>query len=146
MWINHDTKNHRLVSGNPDTLISDGIFDTGEILVGQTSSIQFNSSQRAKSIPYFCVLHPNERGAVIILPIEEDSLTNEERLELLESTFVFDNSAEFKKMHTSLEKICGSCSVRANTRSGISNHAKQDSDYRVLGYKWIFCFMRKFTI
>jgi class 3 adenylate cyclase len=38
------------------------------------------------------------------LPIEEDSLTNEERLELLESTFVFDNSAEFKKMHTSLEK------------------------------------------
>jgi plastocyanin len=39
MWINHDTKNHRLVSGNPDTLISDGIFDTGEILVGQTSSI-----------------------------------------------------------------------------------------------------------
>lgn len=38
------------------------------------------------------------------MPIEEDSLTNEERLELLESTFVFDNSAEFKKMHTSLEK------------------------------------------
>ena len=23
-WINHDTRNHRLVSGNPDTLISDG--------------------------------------------------------------------------------------------------------------------------
>jgi len=104
MWINHDTKNHRLVSGNPDTLISDGIFDTGEILVGQTSSIQFNSSQRARSIPYFCFLHPNERGTVVILPIEEGSLTNEERLELLESTFVFDNSAEFKKMHTSLEK------------------------------------------
>jgi class 3 adenylate cyclase/plastocyanin len=105
-WINHDTKNHRLVSGNPDTLISDGIFDTGEILVGQTSSIQFKSSQiaRARSIPYFCLLHPNERGTVVVLPKEEDSLTNEERLELLESSFTVDNSAEFKKMHTSLEK------------------------------------------
>ena len=103
-WINHDIKNHRLVSGNPDTLISDGIFDTGEILVENVSSIQFNSSQGAKSIPYFCLLHPNERGTVIILPKEEDSLTNDERLELLESTFGFDNSAEFKKMHTSLEK------------------------------------------
>jgi plastocyanin len=59
MWINHDTKNHRLVSGNPDTLISDGIFDTGEILVGQTSSIQFNSSQRAKSKEYTLFLRPS---------------------------------------------------------------------------------------
>jgi class 3 adenylate cyclase/plastocyanin len=104
MWINQDTKNHRLVSGNPDTLISDGIFDTGEILRGQSRSIQFNSSQRARSIPYFCFLHPNERGTVVVLPMAEDSLTNEERLELLESTFALDNSAEFKKMHTSLEK------------------------------------------
>jgi adenylate cyclase len=103
-WINQDTKNHRLVSGNPDTLISDGIFDTGEILAGQASSIQFNSSQRARSIPYFCFLHPNERGTVIVLPMADDSLTYEERLELLESTFALDNSAEFKKMHTSLEK------------------------------------------
>ena len=34
-WINHDIRNHRLVSGNPDTLVSDGVFDTGEILVGK---------------------------------------------------------------------------------------------------------------
>ena len=103
-WINHDIRNHRLVSGNADTLISDGIFDTGEILIGQASSVQFNTSERTTSIPYFCYLHPNERGTVVILPRDEDSLTNEERLQLLESTFVFDNSAEFKKMHTSLEK------------------------------------------
>jgi class 3 adenylate cyclase/plastocyanin len=103
-WINHDTKNHRLVSGNPDTMISDGIFDTGEILAGNTRSIQFNNSQGAKSIPYFCFLHPNERGTVVILPMEDDALTNEERLELLESTFAYENSVEFKRMHTSLEK------------------------------------------
>lgn len=103
-WINHDIKNHRLVSGNPDTLISDGIFDTGEILAGNAGSIQFNTSQGAKSIPYFCFLHPNERGTVVILPMKENALTNEERLELLESSFAYEKSAEFKKMHTSLEK------------------------------------------
>jgi len=74
-WINHDTKNHRLVPGNPDILISDGVFDTGEILAGQASSIRFNTSKRTKSITYFCFLYPNERGTVIILPMEEDSLT-----------------------------------------------------------------------
>ena len=41
---------------------------------------------------------------MILLPREDASITNEECLELLESTFVFDNSSEFKKMHTSLEK------------------------------------------
>jgi class 3 adenylate cyclase/plastocyanin len=103
-WINHDTRSHRLVSGNPDTLISDGIFDTGEILVRQASSIQLNNYQRTRSISYFCILHPNERGTVVILPKEDDDLSNEERLELLESTFAYENSVEFKKMHTSLEK------------------------------------------
>ncbi len=103
-WINHDTKIHRLVSGNPDTLISDGIFDTGDISVGNASSIQFNSSQGARSIPYFCIHHPNERGSVVVLPTEENSLTSEERLQMLESTFAFNNCMEFKKMHTSLEK------------------------------------------
>jgi adenylate cyclase len=103
-WINHDSKNHRLVSGNPDTLISDGIFDTGEILTGNASSIQFNSLQGVKSIPYFCLHHPYERGSVVVLPTEEDSLTGEERLKMLESTFVLSNSMELKKMHTSLEK------------------------------------------
>ena len=52
-WINHDTKNHRLVSGNPDALISDGIFDTGEILVGNASSIQFNSSKEQRAYIIF---------------------------------------------------------------------------------------------
>ena len=31
-------------------------------------------------------------------------LRDEERLQLLESSFILDNSPEFKKMHTSLEK------------------------------------------
>ena len=43
-------KSHRLVSGNPDTIISDGIF---EILTGQTSSVRLNISEKTTSINYF---------------------------------------------------------------------------------------------
>jgi class 3 adenylate cyclase/plastocyanin len=103
-WTNHDTRNHRLVSGNPDTLISDGVFDSGEILIGKSGSIRFNTSERASSISYFCSLHPNERGIVIVLPREGGLLSDEQRLQLLESTLVHNDSSEFKKMHTSLEK------------------------------------------
>jgi class 3 adenylate cyclase/plastocyanin len=103
-WTNHDTRNHRLVSGNPDSLISDGVFDSGEILIGKSGSIRFNTSERASSISYFCSLHPNERGIVIVLPREGGLLSDEQRLQLLESTLVHNGSSEFKKMHTSLEK------------------------------------------
>ena len=103
-WINHDIRNHRLVSGNPDTLVSDGVFDTGEILVGKAYSINFNNLEKTRSISYFCSLHPNERGVVIILSREENILSDEQRLQLLESTLVSERSLEFKKMHTSLEK------------------------------------------
>jgi class 3 adenylate cyclase/plastocyanin len=103
-WINRDTSNHRLVSGNPDTLISDGIFDTGEILARKTCSIQFDTSEKITSLSYFCSLHPNERGMVVVLPREQSLLSDEQRLQLLESTLVLDSSPEFKRMHTSLEK------------------------------------------
>jgi class 3 adenylate cyclase len=103
-WINHDIRNHRLVSGNPDTLVSDRVFDTGEILAGKACAINFNNSEKTTSISYFCSLHPNERGVVIVLSREENLLNNEQRLQLLESTLVSESSPEFKKMHTILEK------------------------------------------
>jgi adenylate cyclase len=103
-WVNHDIRNHRLVSGNPDTLISDGVFDTGEILIGKEGCVRFNTFEKTASISYFCSLHPNERGIVIVLSREEGLLNDEQRLQLLESALVLDSSPEFKKMHTSLEK------------------------------------------
>jgi plastocyanin len=103
-WINHDIRNHRLVSGNPDTLVSDRVFDTREILAGKACAINFNNFEKTTSISYFCSLHPNERGVVTVLSREENLLNNEQRLQLLESTLVSESSPEFKKMHTSLEK------------------------------------------
>jgi class 3 adenylate cyclase/plastocyanin len=103
-WINHDVRSHRLFSGNPDTLISDGVFDTGEILAGKTCSININNPRKTASVSYFCSLHPNERGVVIILSREENLLIDEQRLQLVESMLVSESSPEFKKIHTSLEK------------------------------------------
>jgi class 3 adenylate cyclase/plastocyanin len=103
-WKNNDLRNHRLVSGNPDTLISDGVFDTGEILARKTGSVNFNNFEKTASISYFCSLHPNERGVVIVLSTQENLLSDEQRLQLLESTLVSEISPEFKRMHTSLEK------------------------------------------
>lgn len=103
-WINNDLRNHRLVSGNPDTLISDGVFDTGEIVAGKTCSICLNNLEKTANISYFCSLHPNERGAVIVLSSGENLLGDEQRLQLLESTLLSEISPEFKRMHTSLEK------------------------------------------
>ena len=39
------------------------------------------------NIPYFCTLHPSERGTIVVIPKHEESLTNSERLELLDSVF-----------------------------------------------------------
>jgi class 3 adenylate cyclase/plastocyanin len=103
-WINNDIRNHRLVSGNPDTLISDGVFDTGEIMAGQAYSVNINNSEKTAGISYFCSLHPNERGVVILLSRGENLLGDERRLQLLESTLVSEGSPEFKRTHTSLEK------------------------------------------
>lgn len=103
-WINNDVRNHRLVSGNPDTLISDGVFDTGEILAGKAYSINVNNSEKTTGISYFCSLHPNERGVVVLLSREENLLSDERRLQLLELTLVSEGSPDFKRTHTSLEK------------------------------------------
>jgi adenylate cyclase len=103
-WINNDIRNHRLVSGNPDTLISDGVFDTGEILPGKDYFININNSEKTVGISYFCSLHPNERGVVVLLSREENLLGDERRLQLLESMLVSEGSPDFKRMHTTLEK------------------------------------------
>jgi adenylate cyclase len=74
------------------------------ILAEKTASINFNNYEKTASISYFCSLHPNERGVVIVLSMEENLLSDEQRLELLESTLVPEGSRESKRTHTSLEK------------------------------------------
>jgi class 3 adenylate cyclase len=82
-WMNRDTKTHRLTSGNADSLLSTGFFYTDGIPQGESKTVRIESNQPA--IPYYCSLHPAERGLIVILPKDEDEMTNTQRLKFLDS-------------------------------------------------------------
>jgi len=63
-WINKDSICHHLVSGNVEEGKTDGILNTGIIESGNSFSKTFDSSKGL--INYYCVLHPAERGAIMI--------------------------------------------------------------------------------
>jgi plastocyanin len=94
-WINQDLRRHLVASGDPKTGIYDGRFSTGFIPSGKAVTLTIKSDRETRqdfkviSFRYFCSLHPNEGGTVIILPKEEDSLTNQERIKLIEQLFDF---------------------------------------------------------
>lgn len=82
-WMNRDTKTHRLTSCNADSLLPTKFFYTKDIPRGGSTTVKLESSQPA--IPYYCSLHPAERGLIVILPKEEDEMTNIQRLKFLDS-------------------------------------------------------------
>jgi class 3 adenylate cyclase len=82
-WMNRDTKTHRLTSGNADSLLSTGFFYTDGIAQGESKTVRIESNQPA--IPYYCSLHPAERGLIVILPKDEEEMTNTQRLKFLDS-------------------------------------------------------------
>jgi class 3 adenylate cyclase/plastocyanin len=82
-WMNRDTKTHRLTSGNANSLLPTEFFHTDDIAGGQSTTIRIESNQPA--IPYYCPLHPAERGLIVILPNDEDEMTNTQTLKFLDS-------------------------------------------------------------
>ena len=82
-WMNRDTKTHRLTSGNADSLLPTEFFHTDDIDRGKLTTIKIESNQPA--IPYYCTLHPAERGLIVILPKDEDEMTNTQTLKFLDS-------------------------------------------------------------
>jgi class 3 adenylate cyclase/plastocyanin len=82
-WMNRDTKTHRLTSGNADSLLPTEFFHTDDIDRGKLTTIKIESNQPA--IPYYCTLHPAERGLIVILPKGEDEMTNTQTLKFLDS-------------------------------------------------------------
>jgi plastocyanin len=82
-WINDDTKNHTLLShkfGQATDLLRIGPITPGEI---QSTTINYGVPR----IDYFCSIHPEEMGTIIILEKREDDLTNSERLRMLSNIF-----------------------------------------------------------
>ena len=66
-WINKDHNTHTATSGDPDSVTIDNIFDTGFIPPGKTRTITL--SKVKDSIPFFCALHPWERGIISLKPL-----------------------------------------------------------------------------
>ena len=61
-WINKDHNTHTATSGDPESVTPDKIFDTGFIPPGKTRTIALSKVQ--DSIPFFCSLHPWEKGII----------------------------------------------------------------------------------
>lgn len=90
-WINRDSVSHHLVSGNVDEGKPDGIFNTMEILSQSSFSKKIENADGI--IHYYCVIHPSERGSIIVNPKKSNnilrnpdsvSLDTNENLNLLE--------------------------------------------------------------
>jgi class 3 adenylate cyclase/plastocyanin len=101
-WMNRDTKTHRLTSGNADSLLPTEFFHTDDIVGGESTTVRIESNQPA--IPYYCSLHPAERGLIVVLPKDEDEMTNTQRLKFLDSIApsLFDN--ENREIVTRLQR------------------------------------------
>ncbi len=101
-WMNRDTKTHRLTSGNADSLLPTEFFHTEDIVGGESTTVRIESNQPA--IPYYCSLHPAERGLIAVLPKDEDEMTSTQRLKFLDSIApsLFDN--ENREIVTRLQR------------------------------------------
>ena len=75
-WINRDTKVHNLISGDANSSLQSPFFQTGSMLPGESTSVKIDSNQQ--SIPYYCSIHPSERGVIAIFPIPEDQMTEQD--------------------------------------------------------------------
>jgi class 3 adenylate cyclase/plastocyanin len=101
-WINRDTVPHSLTSGEPDNLVTGSVFKTGPISTGRLATVTVGPN--IGNIPYFCSLHPSERGTIVVMSKQEESLTNSERLELLDSVFTLNNPSEVHAIRSALER------------------------------------------
>jgi class 3 adenylate cyclase len=91
-----------LTSGNVDSLLPTEFFHTEDIVGGESTTVRIESNQPA--IPYYCSLHPSERGLIAVLPKDEDEMTNTQRLKFLDSIApsLFDN--ENREIVTRLQR------------------------------------------
>ncbi|HEX6294134.1 MAG TPA: hypothetical protein VFZ46_03190, partial [Nitrososphaeraceae archaeon] len=63
-WINNDSEFHHLISGDIEYGKPDGIFNSGIIQPQKCYSKKFNTTTGL--VRYYCVMHPAERGFIII--------------------------------------------------------------------------------
>ena len=65
VWDNQDNALHTATSGNPETAVTDGLFDTGYISPNQQSQ-PITMPTDSGEYTYFCTLHPFLTGTVTV--------------------------------------------------------------------------------
>lgn len=101
-WINRDTKVHNLTSGDAISTLQSPFFQTGSMLPGESTTVKIDSNQQ--SIPYYCTMHPSERGVIGMLPKPEEQMTEEEKTRFLDDINVAISDNANQKILTRLQR------------------------------------------
>lgn len=72
------------------------------MLPGESTTVKIDSNQQ--SIPYYCSLHPSERGAIAIFPIPENQMTEEDKSKFLDDVNLFISDNANQKILTRLQR------------------------------------------
>lgn len=101
-WINRDTKVHNLTSGDANSTLPSPFFQTGSMLPGESTTVKIDSNQQ--SIPYYCTMHPSERGVIGMLPKSEDQMTEDEKARFLDDLNLSISDNANQKILTRLQR------------------------------------------
>ncbi|HEX5673697.1 MAG TPA: adenylate/guanylate cyclase domain-containing protein [Nitrososphaeraceae archaeon] len=101
-WINRDTKVHNLTSGDANSTLPSPFFQTGSMLPGESTTVKIDSNQQ--SIPYYCTMHPSERGVIGMLPKPEDQMTEDEKARFLNDLNLSISDNANQKILTRLQR------------------------------------------
>ena len=101
-WINRDAKVHNLTSGDANSTLQSPFFQTGSMLPGESTTVKIDSNQQ--NIPYYCTMHPSERGVIGILPKPEDQMTDDEKARFLDDLNVSISDNANQKILTRLQR------------------------------------------
>jgi len=72
------------------------------MLPGESTTVKIDSNQQ--SIPYYCSMHPTERGVIVIFPTPEDQMTESEKSKLLDDINLSISDNANQKILTRLQR------------------------------------------
>jgi class 3 adenylate cyclase len=101
-WINRDTRVHNLISGDANSSLPSPFFQTGGMLPGESTTVKIDSNQQ--SIPYYCSMHPSERGVIGIFPSQKDQMTETEKSKFLNDINLSISDNANQKILTRLQR------------------------------------------
>jgi adenylate cyclase len=101
-WINRDTRVHNLISGDANSSLPSPFFQTGGMLPGESTTVKIDSNQQ--SIPYYCSMHPSERGVIGIFPTQEDQMTETDKSKFLNDINLSISDNANQKILTRLQR------------------------------------------